>query len=192
MKADARPDGRDDGGREPLRAVLQGWSVPPVPAEIEDALRQEFRGRRPQRWRGLAVWLSLAAGFGLLAVWPLVAARLERRPAAAPAPSSSASASGHASSSVEPPAASPDPSTARRTRVGRRVPGLKAPVVVVEPSQAELLAEFGRGAWERPQAPPGASLSRMPAGDAPTYRAEWEEVAGEWPAVQMVVPTSER
>jgi hypothetical protein len=192
MKADARPDRRDDGGREPLRAVLSGWSVPAVPDEIEAALRQELRRRRPHRRRGLAVWLSLAAGFGLLAVWPLVAARSARGPAAAPVPSSGASASGHASSSVELPDTSPGPSPARSTSGGRRVPGRKAPVVVVEPSQAELLAELRRSAWERPEAPPGASLSRMPEGDTPTYRAEWEEVAGEWPAVQVVVPMSGR
>lgn len=192
MKADAKPGRGDDGGREPLRAVLQGWSVPPPPAEIEAALRREFRGRRWHRRRGLAAWLSLAAGIGLLAVWPLVSARPVSRSAVASVPSFRPSASGHASASIQPPADSPNPSTVRRTRVGRRVPGLKARVVVVEPSQAELLAEFGRSTWERPEAPPGASLSGMPARDAPTYRAEWEEVAGEWPVVQMVVPTSER
>ena len=55
MKADAKPDRHDDGEPEPLRTLLRGWSVPAVPAEIEDALRQEFRRRRPRRTT--AVWL---------------------------------------------------------------------------------------------------------------------------------------
>jgi hypothetical protein len=66
------------------------------------------------------------------------------------------------------------------------------PAVVVEPGQAELLAELGRKAWERTEAGPGASLTSMTAGKAPAYRAEWVEVAGEWPAVQVVVSTSGR
>ena len=77
--------------------------------------------------------------------------------------------------------------------MGGRAARPKAPeAVVVEPAQAELLVELGRRAWERTEAAPGASLPKMPAGEAPAYRAEWKEVAGEWPAVQVVVPTSGR
>jgi hypothetical protein len=63
------------------------------------------------------------------------------------------------------------------------------PAVVVEPDQARLLAELGRAAWQRTEA---ADAAVPGTGEAPSLRAEWEEVAGEWPAVQVVVSESGR
>src|SRR6185503_15358649 len=86
MKADANHDW-DDGEAAELRAALRGWTVPPPPTEIEDALRREFRRRRPRR--PSAVWLSLAAAVVVvtLAAWPLVSSRLGGRPSVARFPS---------------------------------------------------------------------------------------------------------
>src|SRR6185436_9724059 len=186
MKADANHDWNDDEAAE-LRAALRGWTVPPPPTEIEDALRGEFRRRR--RRPPSAVWLSLAAAVVLLAVWSFVSARLGGRPSVARVPSQPlgpSAADERRSEPIRP--------TARRASRATAVPNAvkPEPAVVVEPAQAELLAEFGRRAWERAEAAQGASLPRMPAAEAPAYRAEWEEVAGEWPAVQVVVPKSER
>ena len=198
MRADAKPE--PDGGweREGLRKTLQSWTAPAPPAELEHALRREFRRRRPRRQPG--VWMSLAAVLGVLAAWPIVAPRLKGRPAA---PVHSASATAPAAPIAEPTAAPmPVPSRlepaapriASAVAAGRREATSRSPepAVVVEPGQAELLAELGRRAWERTEAGPGASLPSMAAGEAPAYGVEWEEVAGEWPAVQVVVSTSGR
>lgn len=186
MKENARPDPGGGPERDELRATLQSWKAPAAPAELESALRREFRQRRPRRHR--AVWLSLAAALALLAAWPIVAPRLQERAATA-----------HTPPPTPPPprlepAAPRTASAAARPVANRRAVTVKPPVpaVVVEPGQAELLAELGRKAWERTEAGPGASLPSMTAGEAPAYRAEWEEVAGEWPAVQVVVSTSGR
>jgi hypothetical protein len=196
VKADANHDWGGDEGSE-LRAALRGWHVPPPPTEIEDALRREFRGRRVRRRP--AAWLSLAAAVVLLAAWQIVSARLAGRPSiarvAAPGVAAIAMPSPPLGLSLPEPEArrgAPVHTTARRTARVAAVPKTVAPVVVVEPAQAELLTEFGRRAWEKEEAAPGASLPRMPAAEAPAYRAEWQEVAGEWPAVQVAVPKSER
>ena len=185
MKADANHDWNDDEGAE-LRAALRGWTVPPPPTGIEDALRREFRRRRLRR--PSAVWLSLAAAVVLLAAWPFVSARLGGRPSVARVPSQPLGPS-----AAEPRREAPIRTTARQASRAAVPNAVKPePVVVVEPAQAELLAEFGRRAWERAEAAPGASLPRMPAEEAPAYRAEWEEMAGVWPAMQVAVPKSER
>jgi hypothetical protein len=184
VKADARRHWDDDGGDDRLREALSGWTVAPPPPELEDALRREFRSRRARRRP--APWLSIAAALAMLAAWPLVSARLGRKPTPTlprlPAPV--------AASSLPPaPPIRPTP----RPAVRRVAPPKAAePPVVVEPAQAELLAAFARTAWERTEAEPGTSLRTMPTAEAPTYRAEWEEVAGVWPAQQVVVPKSER
>jgi len=199
MKADARTDPGDGPERDELRETLQLWKAPAAPAELEDSLRREFRGRRPRRQAVL--WVALAAGLVLLAAWPLIAPRLERRPAAMPVPSASAMTATAAPLALKAPPPGLQPAEAPRAalavgrpvadqRPARRKP--KEPAVVVEPRQAELLAELGRRGWERTEAGPGASLPNMPAAEAPAYGAEWEEVTGEWPAVQVVVPRSGR
>jgi len=201
VKENARPDPGGGPERDELRATLQSWKAPAAPAELESALRREFRQRRPRRHR--AVWLSLAAALALLAAWPIVAPRLQER-AATPVDSASATVPAAPTAAHTPPHTPPPPrlepaaprtaSAAARPVANRRAVTGKPPVpaVVVEPGQAELLAELGRKAWERTEAGPGASLPSMTAGEAPAYRAEWEEVAGEWPAVQVVVSTSGR
>src|SRR6185503_9167071 len=163
MKADANHDWNDDEAAE-LRAALRGWTVPPPPTEIEDALRREFRRRRPRR--PSAVWLSLAAAVVVvtLAAWPLVSSRLGGRPSVARFPSQPLGPS-----APDERREAPIGTTARRaSRAAAVLNAVKPePAVVVEPAQAELLAEFGRRAWERAEAAPGASLPRMPVAEAP-------------------------
>jgi len=203
MKTNARPDWDDEAEREPLRAVLRGWRVPAPPAEIEDALRLAFRRRRARP--RLAVWLSAAAAVALAAAWPLVAPHLGRKPAA-PSPAASTGLPAPPADRLEsaapsaPPVAQVEPAqpTVALAR-SRGVASLRAaraqkaqPAVVVEPHQAELLAEFGRTALRGTHAAPGASMPPMPETQTPAFRAEWEEVAGAWPAVQVAVSESGR
>jgi hypothetical protein len=194
VKADAGQDWDDEEGRE-LREALRGWRVPPPPTDIEDTLRREFRSRRLRRRP--AAWLSLAAAVVLLAAWPLLSARLRGKQSVAPVPPPAVAATALpspplAQAAPEPRRDAPIRTTERRLGRAAALPKAVEPVVVVEPAQAELLAEFGRRAWERAEAAPGAVIPRMPASDAPAYRAEWQEVAGVWPAMQVVVPKSER
>jgi hypothetical protein len=201
VKQNARSDPGGGPERDELRETLQSWKAPKAPAELEGTLRREFRQRRPRRQR--AVWLSLAAALALLAAWPIVAPRLQER-AATPVDSASATVPAAPTAAHTPQPTPPPPRLEPATRrtasavarpvVNRRAVTGKPPVpaVVVEPGQAELLAELGRKAWERTEAGLGAFLPSMAAGEAPAYRAEWEEVAGEWPAVQVVVSTSGR
>jgi hypothetical protein len=203
VKEDARPDPGGGPERDELRETLRSWKTPEAPAELESELRREFRQRRPRRRLG-TVWLSLAAVLGLLAVLPIVAARLKERPSVRSVQSASATPPSRAATAATPPtplpqprlqpAAPATPSAGGRPIAGRRAATKKpaVPAVVVEAGQAELLAELGRRGWERTEAGPGASLPNMPVAEAPAYRAEWEEVAGEWPAVQVVVSTSGR
>lgn len=189
MTQDARPD-RDDGEeRAELRARLREWSVPEAPAGMEDALRREIRKRRSRPRAGL--WLSLAACLALTAAWPLFAPRRGSGPAEVSTPSKAAIES--SAPKLEPAARPSPPSRASRAAAGSRSPRPrpKPPAVVVEASQAELLAEFGRRAWETPQAA-AATIPAWTGAEAPAYRGEWEEVAGEWPAVEIVAPMSRR
>lgn len=192
MKAHARRDEESGPERDVLREALQRWKAPTAPAELEHALRREFRRRFPRRQR--AMWLSVAAGLGLLAAWPVIAPRLKGRPAATPLHSASATAPTEAPTAAPPRLEPAAPQAALARPATQRAGSRKSPepAVVVEPGQAELLAELGRRAWERTEAAPGASLPSMAAEEALRYRAEWEEVAGEWPAVQVVVSTSGR
>jgi hypothetical protein len=201
MKADRTRDFEEGPERDALREALRRWPVPPVPEELETALRFELRMRRAKPRRVL--WLSLAAGLALLAAWPLVFPRpgAERRAASAARPRAPVQAPPVARveaaqatiAEVVPlrPTARPSPArTAAGARAARR--GVSPPSIVVEPGQAELLAEFGRTAWERTEAAPGASIPAMPAVRTPAFRAEWQEIAGEWPAVQVAVSESGR
>jgi hypothetical protein len=191
MKQDARRDWDDGGERDELRTLLREWRAPQAPAAIEDALGRELRVRRPRPRVGM--WLSLAACLALLASWPLVAPRRGAGPAA-PTPHAVAKAVAPVAPKPEPaPPASARTVSARPALEPRAVrPRPKGAVVVVEASQAELLAEFGRRAWATPQAAPAAAMPRLNGAEAPAYRGEWEEVAGEWPVVQVVAPISGR
>jgi hypothetical protein len=201
MKADRTRDFEHEPERASLRDALRSWAAPPTPDELEAALRSDFLRRRREPARvarpGLPLWLSLAAGLAFLVAWPLVAHRREERPApasvavtgrvplaATPAPTRPR---------VEPPAPTavraPAQVSVRRGTTRRRT---TQPAVVVEPGQAELLAEFGRAEWARTQAGPGVSVQAMPESRTPAFRAEWEGVGGEWPAVQVAVSKSGR
>jgi hypothetical protein len=79
--------------------------------------------------------------------------------------------------------------------------------VIVEPGQAELLAELGRQLRGVRQAALGTTTPRievvradapatpvpaLQATDVPRYRGDWETVAVEWPLVYRSVPTGGR
>jgi len=195
MKADARPDRDDEPGRDELSAFLRQWPAPAPPSGVEEALRREFRVRR-RRARSLAPWAALAAGLGLVAVGLLVTLQESRRPAAtdAAAPEMAATAAPPVVSQDVAPGVEPE-----RERAGevaaprvRRAVRAEAPVrrelvIVVEPGQAELLAQLGRQLWERRQAAPGTEVVAMPEAPTPAYRAEWQPLAGVWPQVQQSV-----
>jgi hypothetical protein len=190
MRLRGRWDSGNGGEPDELREILGQWKVPGPPREIEDDLRRTFRRRRGRR--PPVIWLALAASLALLLVHqvtlsgrppvvaerplpntlpptPLVEASLETRATPAPAP-----------------------------RVQRAA--VAAPVgnaVIVEPRQAELLAEFARQLQGARQALPGVSLPQIEAvaADAPPpqiqaaqtqntvpqYRNHWESVGNEWP-----------
>jgi len=194
MKADAGPDWDDGPERDRLRVLLRAWSAPEAPRAIEDDLRSELRKALGRRRRGgmRALWLPLAAGLAGLAAWPLLAPDPGARPASAPAPPAPL-ASGAPTEAVS--EARPLPSApARRAIAAGRAPGPRTAgaAVIVEPAQAELLAEFGRRAWETPTAPGGEASEVVFGAEAPSYRGEWHEIAGEWPAIQVVVPSGGR
>jgi hypothetical protein len=87
------------------------------------------------------------------------------------------------------------------------VPSPTEPEVIVEPGQAELLVQLARELRVLRPAEPATTLPRIetvPAdapeapipkallAEAPSYRAEWETVAGEWPFIHRAVPGSGR
>jgi hypothetical protein len=142
--------------------------------------------------------VPLAAGLACLAAWPLVTPERAARPAEAPAPSATSGSRGSDTPglpmSADVPGSLGAPLPAPAAVAGRRAAGAPPPrsAVVVEPAQAELLAEFGRRAWETPAASTGAAPVGLIVEEAPPYRGEWQELAGEWPAVQVVEPSSGR
>lgn len=192
MKQDAKPDQGDGPERDELREMLRHWQVPGAPPEIEEGLRRAFRGRRAARRR--ALWLSLAASVTLLVTWQMRHGETPVRPAVAPGPVAPVPsrpspvqtvdrdpAPGSTSAAVGPP----------RTR-RPAAPPPPEPEVVVEPAQAELLAQLGRELWETRQAAPGTAVPQMAEVEVPRYRQEWEAVADQWPLVQQSVPIGER
>jgi len=184
MKADARRGPGDGPERDELRAVLRHWSAPAVPPEIEEGLRREFRLRRPPRGHARELWLSLAAGLTLLVAWPLLSPDVppsspsaQAPVAVAPAPPLQMAEPDRVSGSSS---VATDPGRARRRPT--RAP--QALEVIVEPAQAELLAELGRKLSGTRQAIPGTAIPQMPEVEVPRYLEEWQTVAGEWPFVQ--------
>jgi hypothetical protein len=207
MKAKLRPGPEDGPEREALQAFLRQWDVGGPPPDLEEDLRRAFRRRRSGRRP--VVWLALAAGLALVALYQGVSAR---RPApagpsvvvASPHPAPLASpASGPTVAPPEVPAAPALPTRVRRVPV----PSPAEPEVIVEPNQAELLAQLGRElptvqaeapATSAPRVEvlpadvPEAPIPQMEPTDVPTYRATWEAVEGEWPFVHRSVPGSGR
>jgi hypothetical protein len=211
MKTDRTRGSGDDPERERLRSILRDWPVPGPPADLEQDLRRAFRRRR-RSGRPRLFWLSLAAGLALVALLRFVPAG----PPVAPAPLERPAV-------IAPPHPAPpvpplsdqgmDRTTdvaaaAARTLRTRRAPGRPPSErdVIVEPGQAELLAQLGRRLRDVREAMPGAAALRaetLPAGavdlpiqdvrvtDPPPYRNEWEAVEGEWPSVRRAVPGME-
>ncbi len=194
MKVDGRWG--SGSGREPeeLRAILRQWRVPGPPHEIEDDLRRTFRRRRGRRRPVL--WLVVAASLALLLAYqvkppgrpspPVVAERpMPRTP---PPPPVVAETHRHETPATPVPAA--------RTQRAAVAPPVED-AVIVEPRQAELLAQLARQLKGARQALPGVSLPRIeavPAGGPPPrvravqegdtllqYHAHWEKVGNEWP-----------
>jgi len=192
MKEDAKPDWGDGPERDELRAMLRHWRAPQAPPEIEDALRREFRRRRSHRRR--ALWASLAAAATLIVAWQMRSADLPLRSPSPEAPVTVAPSLATPRQTVEPNRVSDStPAVGEPARARRRPrPAPKEPEVVVEPAQAELLAELSRKMWGTRQAVPGTTIPEMPEGDLPRYREQWETVAGEWPLVQQSVPIGGR
>lgn len=207
MKANLTPDPENGPEREALRAFLRRWHVAGPPPDIEEDLRRTFRRRRSRRRP--VVWLALAAGLALLALWqvtptgrpvpperPVVVASPRPAPSVPPESSRTVTRADFA-------AAPAPPARARRATVLSPT----EPEVIVEPGQAELLVQLGRDLQVMRPAEPGttpprietvpadapeAPIPRMRTTDAPAYRATWETVAGEWPFVHLSIPGSGR
>ena len=130
------------------------------------------------------LWLSLAAGLALLVAWPLLTPDVPSRSPSAQAPVAAAPAP--PLEVAEPDLVAGSSSVTTDTGRARRRPtrAPKEPEVIVEPAQAELLAELGRKLSGTRQAIPGTAIPQMPEVEVPRYLEEWQSVAGEWPFVQ--------
>jgi hypothetical protein len=203
MKADL---GVSDGGpeREALRAFLRHWHVAGPPPGVEEDLRLTFRRRRRSRRRPVG-WLAFATGLVLVAASQLVPARrpvARDGPVAVTSPRTAPSAPPGSQSTVGSGGVAATPPLAARVRRAP-VASHAEPEVVVEPGQARLLRRLGRElralrpaetATTLPRietvsaGAPEAPIPRMRETELPSYRAEWELVAGEWPFVHRYVP----
>jgi hypothetical protein len=208
MKANMMPGPEDGPEREALRAFLRQWHVAGPPPDFEEDLRRTFRRRR-RSGRRPVVWLALAAGLALVALSQVVPTRRPAPPARRVAEASPRPAppvppeSGPIVSRAGVAAVSAPPARVRRAPV----PSPTELEVIVEPGQAELLAQLGRELRTVQQEAPGttpprietvpadvpeAPIPQMQATGAPAYRATWETVAGEWPFMHRSVPDSGR
>jgi hypothetical protein len=184
-------------GREPedLRRILRQWKVPGPPPEIEDDLRRTFRRRRGRR--PPLLWLAVAASLALLLVYEVKGPGRPARPVVAERPTlRTPPPPPRVEANRREARATPDPA-ARTPRAPAAPPAEGA--VIVEPRQAELLAQLARQLQGARQAPPGVSVPRIEAvaADAPPpqiratqwrdtvlqYRDHWEKVGDEWPFV---------
>jgi hypothetical protein len=198
MKADREFGGGDGGGGpEDLRTILRQWRVPAPSPDMEEELRRTFRRGR-SRMRRL-VGLALAASLFVAAAFVLRLTSSMKAPdrVAEPAASVSPSAAG-------PPIVESPPADMRGPVHASSAPAKRSPTVrparnevVVEPGQAELLAELARQLKGTRQGEPGVSLPRIevvPADappsairkaqthdEVPEYRARWESIESEWP-----------
>ena len=207
MKANMTPGPEDGPEREVLRAFLRQWHVAGPPPDIEEDLRRTFRRRRRSARRPV-VWLALAAGLALFVlsqVVPRGRPAPPERPVVAASPRPAPSAPPESSPIVSRAGAAAAAAPAFRVRRAP-VPSPAAHEVIVEPGQAELLAQLGRRLRDVREAMPGTAVPRvetLPAGapdlpiedtrvtDQPPHRNEWQEVAGEWPSVYRSVPGME-
>lgn len=198
MKADREFGGGDGGGGpEELRTILRQWRVPAPSPDMEEELRRTFRRGRSRKRR--LVWLALAASLFVATALVLRLTSPMKAPdrVAEPAASVSPSAAG-------PPKVEPPPADKRGPVHASSAPAKRSPTVrparnevVVEPGQAELLAELARQWRNARQAGPGLSLPRievLPADappsailqaqardEVPEYRTRWKDVESEWP-----------
>jgi hypothetical protein len=207
MKANLTPGPEDGPEREALRAFLRQWHVAGPPPDLEEDLRRTFRRRRSSRRP--VVWLALAAGIALVVLSQAVPTGRRvppERPVVATPPRPVPSAPPESSPIVGRAEMAAAPAPAARVRRAR-APSPTEHEVIVEPGQAELLAllgrELGTVQQEAPRTTPlhievmaadapEAPIPKMPATDAPAYRATWETVEGEWPFVHRAVPGSGR
>jgi len=191
MKQDTKLDRGDGPERDELRAQLRRWTVPAAPPQIEDALRREFRRRRSRR-RG-ALWVPLAAAATLIVAWQMWSTDVPHRSLSPQPPVVVLPSPEVPLPTAEPERVSaPTPTVAEAGRTPRRsIPEPKEPEVVVEPDQAELLAELSRRTWGVRHALPGTTISAMSEAEPPQYRGEWAAVAGV-AGMQQYVPIGER
>jgi hypothetical protein len=191
MKQDAKLERGDGPERDELRAQLRRWTVPAAPPQIEDALRREFRRRRSRR-RG-ALWVPVAAAATLIVAWQMLSTDVPLRSPSPVSPVTTLPSPAAPMRRAEPERVSAStPAVAEAGRTPRRsIPAPKEPEVVVEPGQAELLAELSRRTWGVRQALPGTTISAMSEAELPEYRGEWAAVAGV-PGMEHYVPIGER
>ena len=208
MKANLTPDPEDSPEREALRAFLRHWHVAGPPPDVEEELRRTFRRRR-RSVRRPVVWLALAAGLAFVVLSQIVPKGRPlppERPVAVASPRPAPAVTPESSPIVSRAGVAATPAAPSR----ERRPPVRPPdehEVIVEPGQAELLAQLGRELrtvqQEAPRTTPvlietvpadapEAPIPQMPATDAPAYRATWETVEGEWPFVHRSVPASGR
>jgi hypothetical protein len=206
MKTNLTPGPEDGPERAALRAFLRHWHVAGPPPDLEEDLRRTFRRRRSSRRP--VVWLALAAGITLFVLSQAVPTGRPippERPVVAASPRPAPSVPPESSPTIRAEAAAAPVPPARVLRA--QAPAPTEHEVIVEPGQAELLAQFGRELrtlqQEAPRTTPlrietvpadapEAPIPQMPAMDAPAYRATWETVEGEWPFVHRAVPGSGR
>jgi hypothetical protein len=205
----------NEGPDDELRGLLREWKAPEPPAQLERAL--VWRLRRRSAWKRWAPWLAAAACLALVLLGRLTSAPTappprgpgardaarEATPPAAAAPLAAASASRPAGATA-PGASSEGPSesgAATASQVGRASTAKAEDPVLVEPGQAELLAELARALRGARQSPPGAPLPPIeviPAHSTPPiessadvelqpYQLHWESVGGEWPSMRRAL-----
>ena len=207
MKSNMTPGPEDGPEREALRAFLRHWHVAGPPPDIEEHLRRTFRRRR-RSGRRPVVWLALAAGIALVVLSQAVPTGrpvAPERPVVATSPRPALSVPPESGPIVDRASAAAPAPPARVRRAP--VPPPTEHEVIVEPGQAELLAQLGRELrtvqQEAPRTTPlrietlpadapEAQIPQMPAADTPAYRATWKTVAGEWPFIHRSVPDSGR
>ena len=205
MKVNLTPGPEDGPEREALRAFLRHWHVAGPPQDIEEDLRRTFRRRRSGRRP--VVWLALAAGLALVVLSQAVPTGRPlppERPVAAAPPQLALPAPPPSDRGADRTAEVAAARTPRARRAPDSSPGERD--VIVEPGQAELLAQLGRRLRDVRDAIPGTAVPRvetLPAGapdlpipdmrvtDLPLHRNQWEEIAGEWPSVYRSVPDME-
>ncbi len=194
-----RPDQKFEPEDEELRQLLREWTVPSPPPEIAADLRRTFRRNRAPR-RSVTTWLAVAATvatvIGGVHLLRQVSSTSVRRAVADRAPSPPPSEA--AEPSTRPGGERSTPTAGVRT-AHRSAPQRRPEAeVIVEPRQAELLAQLAGQLRRLQEAPPTVRLPQveellayaasaptpeMPDAEVPTLHTEWEVIQGTWPAV---------